>query len=75
MSDIRIKECSKNSLKMHKNARFLHILIKNYAKKRLIVVFSIFRLCFISCVSLNCVKKMPPGRVREGANFKKREPP
>ena len=47
---------------MHKKARFVHILIKNYAKQRLIVVFSICFLCFIS-VSLNCVKDMPRARI------------
>ena len=30
MSDIRIKERGKNCWKMHKNAQFVHILIKNY---------------------------------------------
>ena len=49
--------------KRHKKARFLHILIKNDAKQQPRVVFSLFRLCFISCVSLNCVKDMPPGSI------------
>ena len=60
MSDIRKKERSKNGWKTHKNSWFVHILIKNDAKQQLIVVFSIYHLCFISCVSLNCVKDMPP---------------
>ena len=50
-----------NGRKTHKKAQFVHILIKNDAKQRPIVIFSIFRLCFISCVYLNCVKEMPPG--------------
>ena len=41
MSDIRTKERSKNGWKMLKKAWFVHILIKNYTKQRLIVVFSI----------------------------------
>jgi hypothetical protein len=53
MSDIRTKERSKNGWKTLKKARFVDILIKNYAKQHLIVVFSIFpmKLCVLElCV-------------------------
>ena len=54
MSNIRIKERSKNGWKTHKNARFVHILIKNYAKQRQIVVFSIFSMFYKLCVLELC---------------------
>ena len=65
MSDIRSKERSKKSKKTHKNPRFVHILIKNYKKQHLIVIFS-FADCFISFVCLICVNDLPPGGVGEG---------
>ena len=75
---------------MHKKARFVLILFVNDANQRPMVIFSIFRLSFISCVYLNS----PPlamaaflshytyisndtgwgGAGQEGANFKKSEP-
>jgi hypothetical protein len=56
MSDRRKKECSKNGSKTHENAQFVHILIKNGAKKRLIVVFSFLPPLFHKF----CVLELPP---------------
>ena len=55
-----ISNCN-NGWKTHKKARFVHILIKNDAKQLPMVVFSIFCLCFISCMYLDSVKEMLPG--------------
>ena len=62
MSDIRIKERSKNGWKTLKKARFVHILIKNYAKQHLIVVFSILpslfhKLRVLELCELNCKRE------------------
>ena len=59
MSDIRKRE---RSWKTHKNAQFVHILIKNDAKQRLIVVFSILRplfhkLCVLELCKQNCERE------------------
>ena len=67
MSDIRIKESSKYGEKMHNNAQFVHILIKNYAKQRLIVVFSIFlflfnKLCVLELCERNATRRGAGGR-------------
>ena len=49
---------------MHKNARFVHILIKNGAKQRLIVIFSIFLPLFHKLCVLELYEKN--GARREG---------
>ena len=61
---------------MLKNAQFVHILIKNDAKQRLSVVFSILMPMFHKL----CVLEQPPPRMAaflslfQRSNFKKSEP-
>ena len=62
MSDRRKKERSKNDWKRIKmQDLYVHILIKNYGKQRLIVVFSILPSLFHNLCVLEPVWKIPPG--------------
>ena len=45
---------------MHKNAQFVHIFIKNYAKQRLIVVF--YKLCVLELCERNAAWQDVGGR-------------
>ena len=48
---------------MYKNARFVYILFKNDAKKRLIVIFSILLPLFHKLCVLDLPSPLPPGGI------------